>query len=173
MRRPSPTTSATAARPNQTMPSPGRQVPRIASRENYCGRTGVASHRPPKGLPHASRGQSPTAYAPVGSRAAPGLACGRAVPGRQDATRAPACKIGDHVELMIVGHFTVTKYIQITENNHRRRAFAAAKVAGDRRYLRPTTTTVRKSLGFGSGARQGGWAIEDQAVSRPSDVGQG
>ncbi len=39
------------------MPSPGGQVSRMASRENCCGRLGgqgVASHRPPGGLPHAS-----------------------------------------------------------------------------------------------------------------------
>jgi hypothetical protein len=47
---------------NQIMPSPGRQVSRMASRENDRGRTGqgVASHRPPRGLPHASPGAEPT-----------------------------------------------------------------------------------------------------------------
>jgi hypothetical protein len=64
----------------------------------------------PEGYHTPARGQSQTAHAPVPSRAAPELACGRAAPGRQDATRAPTCKIGDHVELMIIwilfGHKT-------------------------------------------------------------------
>ena len=52
----------------------------------------------PEGYHTAARGQSLTTHAPVWSRAAPGLPCGRAAPDRRDATRAPACKIvGDHV----------------------------------------------------------------------------
>ena len=52
----------------------------------------------PRGYHTAARGQSQTTHAPVRSRAAPGLPCGRAAPDRRDATRAPACKIvGDHV----------------------------------------------------------------------------
>jgi hypothetical protein len=41
----------------------------------------------------AVRGQSDTTPVPVPSRAAPRLPCGRAAPGRRDATRAPASKI--------------------------------------------------------------------------------
>ncbi len=52
---------------------------------------GVPSTR--RGYHTPARGQSRTAHVWVPSRAAPGLACGRAVPGRRDATRAPACKI--------------------------------------------------------------------------------
>ena len=65
----------------------------------------------PEGYHTPARGQSRTAHAPVPSMAAPGLACGRAMPGRGDATRPPVCKIvGGRVELMIVwtlyGHKT-------------------------------------------------------------------
>jgi hypothetical protein len=35
------------------------------------------------------------------------------------------------------GHFTVTKHIQTTQEDHRRRAFAVAKPAGNRCYPRP------------------------------------
>jgi hypothetical protein len=78
---------------------------------HVSGGRGVASPRPPQGLPHASPGQSCTAHVAVPSRAAPGLTCGRAMPGRGDATRPPVCKIvGSRVELMIVwtlyGHKT-------------------------------------------------------------------
>ena len=41
----------------------------------------------------------------------------------------------------------VTKHIQITEDDRRRRAFAAAKSAANRCYPLTTTTTVRESLG--------------------------
>jgi hypothetical protein len=44
----------------------------------------------------------------------------------------------------------VTKYLQITEDDHKQRAFAIAKAAGNQRYPRTTTTTVRESLGSGS-----------------------
>lgn len=44
----------------------------------------------------------------------------------------------------------VTKRIQITEDDRRRRAFPVAKSAGNRHYPRKTTTTVRESLGMGS-----------------------
>ena len=55
--------------------------------------------------------------------AAPGLAWGRAVPGRRDATRASACKIiGDHVTLMIVrtlyGHKTHPEQPPKTTEDH-------------------------------------------------------
>jgi hypothetical protein len=64
----------------------------------------------PEGYHTPARGQSGMAHVPVPSRAAPGLACGRVMPGRGDATRAPACKIDGHVALMIVwtlyGHKT-------------------------------------------------------------------
>jgi hypothetical protein len=100
---------------NQTMPSPGGQVSGMASGENCYGEGWVGGVRHPLDLPEGyhtpGRGQSRTAYASVPSRAAPGPACGRAVPGRRDAARTPACKIvGDHVEPMIVwtlyGHKT-------------------------------------------------------------------
>jgi hypothetical protein len=48
------------------------------------------------------------------------------------------------------GHFWATKRIQIARYNHRRRAFVVAKVAGNRRHPRTTTTAVRESLGSGS-----------------------
>jgi hypothetical protein len=54
---------------------------------------GVASHRPPGGLPHGIPGASQTTHAPVPSRVAPEIPCGRAAPDRRDATRTPACKI--------------------------------------------------------------------------------
>lgn len=47
---------------------------------------GVASPRPPEGLPPGSPGQSQTTHRPVPSRAAPGLPRGRAAPDRRDAT---------------------------------------------------------------------------------------
>jgi hypothetical protein len=47
----------------------------------------------PEGYHTPARGQSRTVHASVPSRAAPGLACGRAAPGRRDATRGPARKI--------------------------------------------------------------------------------
>jgi hypothetical protein len=43
----------------------------------------------------------------------------------------------------------VTKHVQITEDNRRRRVFAVAKFAGNQRYPRTTTTTVRESLVLG------------------------
>jgi hypothetical protein len=43
----------------------------------------------------------------------------------------------------------VTKYLRITEDDHKQRVFAIAKVAGSQRYPRTTTTTVRESLGSG------------------------
>jgi hypothetical protein len=43
----------------------------------------------------------------------------------------------------------VTKHIQTTENDHRRRALAVAKAAGNRCYPLTTTITVRESLGSG------------------------
>jgi hypothetical protein len=43
----------------------------------------------------------------------------------------------------------VTKHIQITEDDHTQRAFALAKAAGNQRYPRTTTTTVRESVGSG------------------------
>jgi hypothetical protein len=52
----------------------------------------VASHRSPRGLPHAARGQSQTTYAPVPSSAALRLPCGRAAPDRRDATPAPGAR---------------------------------------------------------------------------------
>ena len=75
----------------------------------------------PQGYHTPARGQSGMAHAPVPSRAAPGLACGRTMPGRGDTTQPPACKIlGDRVELMIVRTLYGHKPIQITENDHRR-----------------------------------------------------
>ena len=75
----------------------------------------------PQGYHTPARGQSGMAHAPVPSTAAPGLACGRAMPGRGDTTQPPACKIlGDRVELMIVRTLYGHKPIQITENDHRR-----------------------------------------------------
>jgi hypothetical protein len=79
------------------MPSPGGQVSGMAGRERCCGWAGVGRVGHPLDLPKGyhtpARGQSQTTHAPVPSRAAPGLACGRAVPGRGDAPRLPACKI--------------------------------------------------------------------------------
>jgi hypothetical protein len=45
-------------------------------------------------------------------------------------------------ELMMFGHFMVTKHIQITEDDHRQQAFAIAKPAGNRHYPQPTTMMV-------------------------------
>jgi hypothetical protein len=44
----------------------------------------------PEGYHTASRGQRQTMHAPVRSRVAPGMPCGRAAPDRRDATRTPA-----------------------------------------------------------------------------------
>jgi SAM-dependent methyltransferase len=49
----------------------------------------------------------------------------------------------------------VTKYLQITEDDHGQRAFAIAKAAGNQRYPRTTTTTVRESVGSGFDAVPG------------------
>ncbi len=75
-----------------TVPSPGGQVSGMASRQEKCrggsGGQGVASPRPPfKDYHTPARGQSGMAHTPVPSRVAPGLACGRALPGRGDATQ--------------------------------------------------------------------------------------
>ena len=43
----------------------------------------------PEGFHTPSRGQSQTMHAPVPSRVAPGMACGRAAPDRRDATPGP------------------------------------------------------------------------------------
>ncbi len=42
--------------------------------------------------------------------------------------------------------FWVTKRIHIARYNHKRGAFAVAKIAGNRSYLQTTTTAVRESL---------------------------
>jgi hypothetical protein len=93
----------------QPKPCPRRagRVSGMADHERCCGWAGWAGcgipSTSPQGYHTPARGQSQTTHAPVPSRAAPGLACGRATPGRRDATQLPACKIvGDHVELMIV-----------------------------------------------------------------------
>jgi hypothetical protein len=66
-----------------------------------------------------------------------------------DATRVPACKIvGDHVALMVVGHFSVTKYVQTTQKDHRRQAFAVAKRAGNQSYPRNNHNYRPRILGF-------------------------
>ena len=44
----------------------------------------------------------------------------------------------------------VTKHLQITEDDHKQRAFVIAKAAGNQRYPRTTTTTVRESVDLGS-----------------------
>jgi hypothetical protein len=44
----------------------------------------------------------------------------------------------------------VTKQIQVTQNDHRQRAFAVAKIAGKQHYPRTTTTVVPESLGSGA-----------------------
>jgi hypothetical protein len=81
---------------NQTVPSPGGQVSGMAGHDRCCGWAEVGRVWHPLDLPEGyhtpARGQSRTTHAQVPSRAAPGLACGRAVPGRGDATRLPACK---------------------------------------------------------------------------------
>jgi hypothetical protein len=79
--------------------------PRRAGRSPRCrlrallrlGRVGpgVASPRPPEGLPHGSPGAEPDDARIGYLRAAPGLPCGRAAPDRRDATQPPACKICD------------------------------------------------------------------------------
>ncbi len=142
-----------AVHPHRRRPHVDGPEMTMASGENCYWRVGwgAASPRPPEGLPHASPGA-----APDGVRFGSVEGCprrGRAVPGRRDAARAPACKIvGDHVELMIVGHFTVTKHIQTTQEDQRQRAFAVAKPAGNRCYPRTTTTTVREFLDSESSA---------------------
>ena len=74
-------------------PHPGRP-PGWLTRASSPAGSGVASHRPPRGLPHGAPGAS-TASAAVGRGVAPGAPCGRAAPGRRDATQLPACKICD------------------------------------------------------------------------------
>ncbi len=117
IRRPawSPRRSCQSQRP---VPSPGGQVSGMASLQRKC-RTGWGwgwagcgvSSTSLKGYHTPACGQSGMAHAPVPSRATPRLACGRAMPGRGDATRSPACEIvGGRAELMIVwtlyGHKT-------------------------------------------------------------------
>jgi hypothetical protein len=67
------------------MPSPGGQVSGMASPENCYGRVGWAGWGIPstslKGYHTPARGQSRRTHLSVASRAAPGLACGRAAPG--------------------------------------------------------------------------------------------
>jgi hypothetical protein len=100
-----------------------------------------------KGYHTPARGQSCTAHVAVPSRAAPGLACGRACQVEGTPHDPPVCEIlGDHSEPMTVGHFMVTKHIQITQNDQRQPAFAVAKTAGNQCYPRTTTITVRESL---------------------------
>jgi hypothetical protein len=90
-------TSANAARPDHTTPSPGGQASGMAGTQESLrlglGGQGVASRRPPKGYHTTAQGQSHMTHAPVPSRAVPGPPRGRAAPGRRDATRAPMCKI--------------------------------------------------------------------------------
>jgi len=99
------------------LPSPGGQVSGMASlrRSAALSRVSRGCGVPSpslKGYHTPARGQSEMAHTPVPSRAAPGLACGRAMPGRGDATQPPARKIvvGGRVELVIVwilcGHKT-------------------------------------------------------------------
>jgi hypothetical protein len=113
------------------------------------GRVGRVWHPPglPPGPPHASPGAEP-----CDARAGPVEGCPRAAAWSGSA-RPTGCHtttsvkiVGGHSEPMIVGHFMVTKHIQITQNDHKQQAFAVAKSAGNHRYPRTTTTTVRESL---------------------------
>ena len=132
------------------MPSPGGQTSGIAGTTAAAGPSEQGCGIPPaslKGYHTPGRGQSHARHAPISSRAAPSLPRGRAPPDRRDATRPPASKIiGGPSEPMIVGHFMATKHIQITQDDHRQRAFAVENIAGDRCYPRTTTTVVRESL---------------------------
>jgi hypothetical protein len=79
-----------------TVPSPGGQVSEMAGPSTAAATSsgqGVASHRPPGGLPHGNSGAEPDDARTVLVGTAPEPPCGRAVPGRRDATRAPTCKI--------------------------------------------------------------------------------
>jgi len=87
------------------LPSPGRQASGMARhRLAATGERGVASRRPPRGLPRGSPGAEPTAHTPVRSRAAPGPPRGRTASGRRDATRIPTCKICDPCPCRRVRH---------------------------------------------------------------------
>jgi hypothetical protein len=90
-------TSANAAQP------PPKTGPRRAGRppgwpaqrqaRHGSGGLGVASHQPPEGYHAVPRGQAWQARLRLGGMFAPGAPRGRAMPGRRDATRLPACKI--------------------------------------------------------------------------------
>jgi hypothetical protein len=116
----------------RSLPSPGGQVSgmatiRSAARVGWAG-CGVPSTSL-KGYHTPARGQSCTAHVAVPSRAAPGLACGRAMPGRGDATRPPVCVIvGGRVGLIVW-----TLYGHKTHPDNRKRPQAMSVCSRERR----------------------------------------
>ena len=62
-----------------------------------------ASHRPPRGLPHGAPGASSAA---VGRGVAPGAPCGRAAPGRWDATQPQHARSVIAEERLVEKHLT-------------------------------------------------------------------
>jgi hypothetical protein len=94
------------------MPSPGGQTSGMASHpESPPARVGWMGcglpSASPKGYRAPARGQSRITHVTVPLRAAPGLARGRAPPGRRDATRLPPCKINTRA---VAGPSNVEKY---------------------------------------------------------------
>jgi hypothetical protein len=83
------------------MPSPGGQISGMADTSAKPGAVGVAGCGVPptssRGYHAAPRGHAWQARPAVGTNGAPGAPRGRAMPGRRDAPRLPACKISASV----------------------------------------------------------------------------